>query len=85
MKTIAPKSFLLGAFGVLILIFLLSSREPESNSNIEFVGSPYGIGIYNKDTKMLYMYINAIPGLRAKPAQVLKVADDGSSLTEIKQ
>ena len=86
MKTINLKSLLLGVVAAFLIIIMLSARAPEPTSNFEFVATHSGVGIYNKDTKTLYMYVGVgmAGALSTKPPIMYKVADDGASITAIK-
>jgi hypothetical protein len=84
MKTINTKTFLFAVFACLLLISLLSSRAPQTGSNLEFLDYPYGIGIYNKETKTIYIYKSTLSvGLNPKPFSY-KVSEDGSTISETK-
>ena len=85
MKTIDIKSLLIGAIAASSIIVLTSSNyQTEDNNNIQFVASAAGTGIYNSQTKTLYMYKMWNANLNPKPHEVFKVAADGSYLTAIK-
>jgi hypothetical protein len=82
MKTIDTKSLLLGVFTTSLILLLTSSKAPE-NENLQFVGTPNGIAIFNNGTKTIYQYKGTgMTGiLDPKPYGVFKVTADGSSLT----
>ena len=85
MKTIDIKSLLIGALTALLII-TLTSGKPNDNNALKFVPSATGMGIYNEQTNILYLYRawNRVK-IDDTPIQVFKVAEDGASLTEIKE
>ena len=80
MKTLDTKSLILGACATLLIISLTSSKTTETSNNLETVGYPGGLGVFNKDTRMLYLYQYRISGLSNKPEHTYFVASDGSNL-----
>lgn len=84
MKNLDIKSLLLGVLACIITIALTSNKAVENNDNIEFVSSPAGLAIYNKETRNLYMYKMWNGNLKSSPGEVFKVSEDGASLAEVK-
>ena len=84
MKTIDTKSLLLGVLAASLILTLTSGKVIENNDNIDFLGTPYTVGIYNKSTKTIYVYEIKMGGkkIEEKPSLVYKLAEDGSSLTK---
>ena len=82
MKTVDTKSLLLGVLGSLLFISLSSSKNSEHENDMDFIGSPNSVGIYNKTTKTIYLYkVNSVGiGMQESPSAVYKVGDDGSRL-----
>jgi hypothetical protein len=84
MKTIDTRSLFLGAVATLLIMALSGSRPADDADPITFIASPAGAGIYNKQTKTLYMYSMMMGNLKTRPNAIYKVSEDGSGLTEIK-
>jgi hypothetical protein len=84
MKTIDTKSLLLGVLATSLVLFLTSGKVLDNNDNIDFVASPNGVGIFNKETKTIYLYkVNAMSvSLKETPDNIYIVAADGSFLTK---
>lgn len=85
MKTIDTKSMLLGILSTALILTLTSGKVIENVDNIDFVGTPYTVGIYNKSTKTIYIYEIKAGGRRIeeKPSLLYKLAEDGSSLKKL--
>jgi len=83
MKTLNLKSLLIGAATTLVVI-ALAGNKPDDADNLQFIASPAGCGIYNTQTKTLYLYKMWMNNMKGHPSQTFKVAADGSSLTEVK-
>ena len=84
MKTIDTKSLLLGVVATLLIFVLTSSKSSDDNNGLVFVPSAGGMGVYNPQSKMLYLYKMWNLKINLEPSQILKPAEDGSSFTEIK-
>ncbi len=83
MRKFDSKSLILGAM-VTLSIIALTSATSDDTAKFEFVASPVGIAIYNGQTNTLYSYKMWAAKINTTPFQVFKVAEDGSSLAEIK-
>lgn len=84
MKTIDIKSLFLGVLASLLIVTLTSSKSEEGD-NIEFATASAGVGIYNKNTRTLYVYKLTFggAGLQEKPVNTYKVSEDGSHLKSV--
>lgn len=85
MKNLDLKSLIAGgliAFGG--LIFIGSAPVDADDEIIEFVPHPGGVGIYNQETKTLYLYKMWNLKLAETPYQTFSVGDDGKTMVEIK-
>lgn len=83
MKTIDIKSLMIGALAA-ILIIALTSSAPNEESPIQFVGSSAGLGIWNKQTQILYLY-KMLPGgnMKREPSEIFKIEEGGARLKDI--
>lgn len=84
MKTIDMKSVVIGGLIAIFGFALISSTPLDENDSIEFVPHPGGIGIYNQQSKTLYLYKMWNLKLAETPYQTFTVSDDGKTLEEIK-
>lgn len=84
MKSIDLKSLLIGVLATALVVTLMSNHVPEIEKKTELISSPAGLYIYNKETNMLHVYSMFMNKLNTRPIAVYTIAEDGSSLSEIK-
>jgi hypothetical protein len=82
MKTIDLKSLSVGVCATLIFFALTSGKVSDEDNNIEVVPASPQLGLFNKQTKKLYIYnFSAVGKISEEPRYTYQVSSDGSSIS----